>query len=177
MRPVFSGDEEVAGFGIVGDAVEDLGAVGWYELVAEAGEVEPAGDFAVSSGNAGDALGLIDIGEDLAVDVFELVELVDGVGAVGDGESFLDGEILGAAEGELVAAVAHDEVGAVVSEAPAFALVGVGADGLEGVWLEDVGGGFLPGEDPELLADEGESLAEDGLGEWALAEDFSGGGV
>ena len=44
----------------------------------DAGEVDPGEDFAGLGGDAGDAVGVPDIGVDFTLDVFELVELGDG---------------------------------------------------------------------------------------------------
>ena len=108
----------MAGGGIVGDAVEDIGAVGFGKLFFQACEVEPAGDLAVVGRDAGDLVGLVDVSKDLAVDPFEFVEVCQRDLTVFDFEGLEDGEILGVDELEGAGAVAHDELFAIICEAP-----------------------------------------------------------
>src|SRR3954452_16797374 len=120
LRPQFAGDEEAAVVGVPGDAVEDgfrSGAVGSRQ---QAGEVDPAEDFARSRRDAGDAVGVPDIGVDLAVDVLDLVDVVDGFSAVlhCQAADFLEG--CGIEEAQGGGAVAEDEGLAILGEAPAF---------------------------------------------------------
>ena len=71
--PAFASDEEAIVFGIVGDAVEDVGlgvAVGGSQQTAA---IDPADDFAGLGVDPQDALGLPDVGVDLAFHPFELV--------------------------------------------------------------------------------------------------------
>lgn len=162
--------------GVVGDAIEHLGAVGFWELLPQSGEVEPGGDLAVFRRDAGDFVGHVNIGENLAGYPFQLVEVFHGVLAVHNIEGSNDSEILGVDELQSATAVAHDEQFAVVGEAPAFALKGVAADRFEGIRFEDISGVFLPSEHEHFTVEDGEALAKDGLGEGALAEDFPAGG-
>ena len=53
----------------------------------QAGEVDAAEDFAGRGRDAGDAVGVPDVGVDLAVDELELVELGDGLAVVFDGNA------------------------------------------------------------------------------------------
>ena len=76
--PFFAGDEEEVVLGVVGDAVEDGFVVEVEHGGEEAGEVDPGDDVAVAGRDAGDAVGVPDVGVDLVVDVFEFVEVGDG---------------------------------------------------------------------------------------------------
>jgi len=64
-----------------------------------------------------------DVGVDFAVDVLELVELVDGFGAVFDDDVAGLGEGVRVAEAEGGGAVAGDEFLSGAGDAPAFAVV------------------------------------------------------
>jgi len=52
-------------------------------LRQQAGEVDEAEDLAGSGIDAGDAVGVPDIGVDIAVNELEFIELVDGMAMVG----------------------------------------------------------------------------------------------
>ena len=75
LRPILSRHEKMAGGFLIGDAIEHLGAVGLAKMPPEASEVQPSGDAAVLRRNAGDFIGLVNVGENLAVDPFQLVEV------------------------------------------------------------------------------------------------------
>ena len=130
--PLFAGDEEAVVLGVVGDAVEDGFGVELEHGGEEAGEVDPGDDVAVAGSDAGDAVGVPDVGVDFAVDVFELVEEGDGCALVGDGDVADFVEVFGVAEAEGGGAVGGDDVGGVVGHAPAFAGVGEVGEGMEG---------------------------------------------
>jgi len=130
---------------VVGDAVEDGFGVNLPVGRQEAGAVDPVDDVAVVEINAGDAVGVPDVGVDDAIDVFELVELIDEGGAVVDDDVAGLGKIGGIAEAKGGGAVAGDEFGGGAGDAPAFAVVVKGGEGLEGGAIEDEAGVGLPG--------------------------------
>src|ERR1035438_3975863 len=70
--PVLAGDEEAVVLGVIGNAVEDIGLeIAGVDDVGggqQAGEVDPSDDFAGLGIDAGDAVGLPDVGVDLAFD-------------------------------------------------------------------------------------------------------------
>ena len=72
--PLLAGDEEAVVLGVVGDAVENGFGAEVDDVGEEAGEVDPGDDVAVAGRDAGDAVGVPDVGVDLAVDVLEFVE-------------------------------------------------------------------------------------------------------
>src|ERR1035438_5093331 len=87
LGPAFAGDEEAIVLGVVGDAVEDIGlgrAIGGSEQTAA---VDPADDLAGFGVDAGDAVGLPDVGVDFALHPFELVQFDDGAALLGDGDA------------------------------------------------------------------------------------------
>ncbi len=92
---MFAGDEETVALGVVGDAVEDGLGVDLLVGRQEAGAVDPVDDVAVVGIDAGDAVGVPDVGVDDAIDVFELVELIDEGGAVVDDNVAGFGEVAG----------------------------------------------------------------------------------
>ena len=82
-RPQLAGDEQAIAGGVVGDPVQHVGA-GALGRRQQAGQIDPAGDAAVLRRDARDPLGLPDVGEDLPLHVFELVEPLDRAVRVAD---------------------------------------------------------------------------------------------
>ena len=79
LGPELAGDEEAVVRGVVSDAVEHGFRIGDFAGLQQAGEIDPAEDLAGCRRDARDAVGVPDVCVDLAVDVFELVELVDAL--------------------------------------------------------------------------------------------------
>ncbi len=127
-RPLLAGDEEAVMLGVVGDAVEDGFGGEALSVRKKAGAVDPGENAAVDGGDAGDTVGVPDIGVDEAVDELELVELVDGGWAVVDEDAASFGEGSRVAEAESSGAVRGDELAGGSGDAPAFAGVVEGAD-------------------------------------------------
>src|SRR5580658_4459270 len=130
---------------IVRDAVEDGFRAGPVGIGKQAGEVNPAKDASGSGGDAGDAVGVPDVGVDLAVDELELVELGDGDAVVADGDTAEFVEGFGIEEAERGGAVGEDDAFAVLGEAPALAGIGEGAQQVEGRAVIDERDVALPG--------------------------------
>ena len=63
--------------GVVSDAVEHGFVVGELAALHQAFEIDPTDDATRSRRDAGDAIGVPDVGVDLAVNVFELIEIGD----------------------------------------------------------------------------------------------------
>ena len=124
LRPELAGDEEAIVLGVVGDAVEDIGLGGAIGGSQETAAIDRADDFAGFGIDAGDAVGLPDVGVNLAFHPFELVQFDDGAAVLGDGDSAGFLECLGIPEAEVGGAIAHDDALAVSGQAPAFAGVG-----------------------------------------------------
>jgi len=78
LGPEFPGDENAVVRGVVSDAVEDGFGIGAFVVGQQAGKIDPAQHLAGCGRDARDAVGVPDVRVDLAVDVFELVELVTG---------------------------------------------------------------------------------------------------
>ncbi len=175
--PLFAGDEDAIVFGVKGDAVEDGLGVDALRVGEESGEVDPGDDVAVAGRDAGDAVGVPDVGVDLAVDPLELVELVDDLLAIVDENVAGFAEGVGVAEAEVGGAVAGDEFGGGAGHAPAFAGVGELLEEAEGEAVVDEADVGLPGPLVEVGSPVDDALAED-LG-WRLGvlDDFPGGGL
>src|SRR5215471_8973404 len=121
--PIFPGKEEAIVRGIVGDAVHDIEVRAEVGGLEHTGEVDDANDFARGGINPHDIIGLPDVGEDLAFDVLQLVEVSDGLAIESDGDGAFDVEGGGIEKAESVGAVAEDKRLAVGGEAPTFAVV------------------------------------------------------
>src|SRR6185437_1064928 len=91
--PELAGYEEAVACGVIGNAVENSFRVGDGAGRKQAGEIDPADDISGGRGDAGDAVLVPDVRVDFTVDVFELVQLVDGGAVVGDGDAadFIEG--------------------------------------------------------------------------------------
>src|SRR6187431_1002924 len=127
-RPQLAGDEEAIAFGVVGDAVEHVDAC-LFARIEQAVQIDPGSDPAGRGGDDRDALALPDVREDLTFHVFELVEPRHRPPAVLDDQRADLPQRLGIdqAKRAAVGAVAHDQAGAVMREAPAFTGVPEGA--------------------------------------------------
>ena len=86
-------------YGVVGDAVEDIGpgALCWRQ---QARKVDPAQHSPAGRIDAGDAVGHPHVGVDFAVDEFEFVELVDSLAAIAHRHAAQQSEGVGVAEEE-----------------------------------------------------------------------------
>jgi len=157
---LFAGDEETVALSVVSDAIEHGFSVNLLVGGQEAGAVDPVEDVAVVGIDADDAVGVPDVGVDDAIDVFELVELVNEGGAVVDDNVAGLGKVGGIAEAEGRGAVAGDELGSGAGDAPAFAVVVEGREGAEGGAIEDEAGVGLPGPFDEVGAEVDNAFAE-----------------
>jgi hypothetical protein len=175
--PELAGDEEAVMGCVPGDAVEYSIAVRVLNVRQEAGEVDPAKDVAGLRRDAGDAIGEPDIGEDLAMDVFELIELVDGLAMIADADGALDSEGGRIEKTQSGCAVAEDKLLAVLREAPALAGVVLHAQRRERGAVVEEGAVGLPGELDERVAPAGEALCEELRGDVAALDGLSGGEV
>ena len=171
--PAFAGDEEAVAGGVVGDAVEDIGAVA-FPRREEAGEVDDAGDLAGLGIDADDVIRAPNVREDFAFDVFEFVEIHDRLAAICHANGVLGLQGFGIEETDLIGAVAHDERVAIGGKAPAFAGVGEFFFLVEG--LEVVNETFLvlPGEVKDFAVEDGDAFAEILVGDADFFEDFAG---
>ena len=108
------------------------------------------------------ALALPDVGEDLALHVFELVEPAHRPAAVLDDQRADLPQRLGIEQAQraAVGAVAHDQARAVMREAPAFAGVAERALLLERLAVVDEPEARLPGQLDDAVLPDGDPLAE-----------------
>ena len=96
LRPVLAGDEQPVAGGVVGDAVEHVGlARRDVRTRQQARQVDPAHHMSAGRIDAGDQVGLPDVGVELALDPFQFVEVVDRAALVGDVDAALFPERLG----------------------------------------------------------------------------------
>jgi len=82
--PKFAGYEETVVGRVIGDAIQYCFRVGDGAGKQQAGQIDPLQHISVRRRNDGDTVFVPDVGVDFPVDVFELVELIDGGAAVGD---------------------------------------------------------------------------------------------
>ena len=145
---------------VVGDAVEHRLCIDALVVGQNAVQVDPAEELSIAGGDTGDAVVVPDIGVDFALDVLQLVELLDGSRAVVNDDVARFPERDGIAETQRAGAVAGDDGGFVVGHAPALAGVGELADGAEGEAVVDEAGVGLPGPLVEIGPPVDNALAE-----------------
>ena len=122
LRPVLARDEQPLGSRVVGDAVQHRFAVA-RALRIQRAQVDEPEHLASRRRDARDAIVVPNVRPDLAVDVLELVQLRHRRAVGAHLDLARDGERLRIAETDRRRAVAHDELPAVVSEPPPFAVV------------------------------------------------------
>lgn len=175
---MFAGDDEGLGLGGPGEAVEDvligvLGVEGLAGLGKKVAQVGPAGDFAAGGVDPVEGVGVPSVGVKPAVDVFELVEVVDGAVFVGhlDAVGLLEGG--GVDEIDIGAAVVGDQVGSVVGHPPAIVRPAEVLFGLQVGEVVDKYLVFLVGELVEVVAQYRYTLAEVLLAQFLLGQQLS----
>ncbi len=124
FRPVLAGHEESIAVRVVGDAVQHIG-LPFHDIrgCEQTGEVDGADDAAVMRIDAHYPIGLPDVGIELPFYPLQLVQILDGLAL----ERYLNPpgrqERLRIQRANLRAAVAHQELFAVLRQRPAFSLV------------------------------------------------------
>src|SRR5689334_16905701 len=146
FRPELAGHEEAVARFVVGDAVQDGLVVRHVARLEQPREVDPALDLSGLRVDARDAVLVPDVRVNLALHVFELVQLKDGPAVVRDVDRALDLVRARVDEAYLRRAVAEDERVGVVRQAPAFAGVCELAGLLESLRVVDEALLALPGE-------------------------------
>jgi hypothetical protein len=126
----------------------------------KAGEVDPANHLSALWRDAGDAIGLPDIGENLSLDEFQFIQLVDRLVPIVDFDSTLFRERVAVQNADLSGPVAHEKVTAIGGETPSFAGVSEGAQQFEVAEVVDKSGLGLPGELHHCVSEESDSLTE-----------------
>src|SRR5581483_6139458 len=117
-----SGYEEAAGLSIVGDSVQDGAFAAQFALVDDSFQIDSAQNLAGTGRDAHDFVRLPDIGIDLAANVFEFVQVIDRpAGLVGDAQAPGHAKRFGIEKAQKRSAIAQDQLGVVVRQAPAFA--------------------------------------------------------
>src|SRR5690606_681310 len=101
-----------------------------------------------------------DVRVDLAIHPFQLVEPVDRRAIVADVDPPPLLQRRGIEEAQLVAAVAHDDLAAILGEAPAFALVAPFGEAAERAAVPAIADLVLPGDVDDLVAPVDDALAE-----------------
>ena len=111
--------------------------------------------------DADDVVGLPNVGVNSAVDVFQFIETDDG-GAlfIEDGDLMRDFQRVWIEEVEIVGAVTHDKLLAVVGKPPAFCGVGEGVEQFEAVLVVDKAGLVLPGELVDFVVEDGDAFSK-----------------
>src|SRR5690606_9150354 len=118
--------------------------------------------------DAEDVVRLPDIGPDLSVDPFQLVQLAHRAAVQGDGDAARLGEGLGVEEAQGGRAVRQDQLRRVVGQAPAFARIVEAGNGLQVVGVPDEADAVVPGQGDEATVDLGQAFAEIFGGEFVL---------
>ena len=111
------------------------------------------------------------------MDPFELVEIADRLALQRHRHPPPLGQRRRVEEAQLGRAVAHDDVGAVAGQAPAFALIGPFAELPQRGAVPAIAGAALPGDRDDLIAPIDDALAELGGGERHRLEDPAVGDV
>lgn len=176
-RPALAGDEQASARGVPGDAVEHAGGGAIRQGCAQPGGIEHTQDFAALRVDAQNIVGVPDVGPDLAVDVFELVESVDRDTVVVYPQAPNDGEIVGVEQAQGRAAVAHDQMRAVPGQPPALAGVVQPRHLFERIAVIDECDAGFPGQLVEAVIGERQAFAEVTVVETHAALDASGGQV
>uniref|UniRef100_A0A0N4ZGU8 LigA n=1 Tax=Parastrongyloides trichosuri TaxID=131310 RepID=A0A0N4ZGU8_PARTI len=159
--PVLAGDEQTAVLGVPGDAVQQV-VERVLDLVSrqQTGQVDDADHLAGRRVDADDVVGLPDVGPDLAVDPFQLVELAQRAAVQGDGDTPCLGLGVEVEKAQGRRSVGQDQPRAVVGQPPAFPRIGEAGDGLQVVRTPDEADSVDPreGEDAAVLL--GQAFAE-----------------
>jgi len=171
-RPVLAGDIDFAGGGILCYSVEDVGIAGLELCGQQAAAVDGGSHLAVAGIDDEDGVGGIDIGPDLPVDVFKLVQITDRFPVEGDLYGTLHVE-LPIHEIEAAGAVGGDELFAIGGDAPALAGVGIALQEFKRGGIIDEGDLVGPCEDVQLAVEHYAALAEVLPVEINLIEDFA----
>ena len=174
LGPSLAGHEQAVALGVVGDAVEDVGLVVAIGGCQQAAGVDPADHFAGSGVDAGDAIGLVDVGVDFALHPFEFVQFGDrpAIGGDGNAAGFLEG--FGIPEAQFGGAIAHDDALAIGGEPPAFAGVGKFAFGGETGEIVDESLFGLPGQFEQAVLPNDDAFAEILAGDVAVLQHLAG---
>ncbi len=155
-----AGHQQGAGLAVVGDAVQDVRGDQGRRVWIETAHVDPAGDGAGLRREAHDVVGLPHVGEDLALDVLQLVQEADLAKGVVDQHEAVDAEVLGIDEEHGRGAIAHDELPAVGGQSPTLAGIVEAADRRQVVGgIDETGVGDI-GQLVEAIAEDDGTLAE-----------------
>ena len=135
--------------------------------------------MAVGRVDAGDAVGVPDVGVDLTFHEFEFVQIADRRHAFADSDLADLVEGVGAAEAEDGRAVRGDDLSCGAGHAPALAGVGEAADGRERDPVEDGAGVRLPGPFEQVVAvgRVDDALAKEAGGEIVVVQEPAFGGI
>ena len=160
LRPPLAGYEETASLGVVSNAVHHIDCGASVGGTKETCQIHPGQYLAGLRGDPGKAFGLPDVGEDLPVDVLELVEPIDGFAVRRDDESaeFLQGLRVPKVQG--LTAVTHDEASPVVRDTPAFGRVRELLGACEGRFIVNESYSRPPGQLYDSVLENGDAFAE-----------------
>src|SRR5690606_8072505 len=129
-------------------------------VLDKAAEIDDAVNLSCNWIDAHDLLRHPDVRPHLAIDVFKLVQITDGVALQVHRHFVLHLERFRIEELQRVAAIAQDQVCAVPGEPPPFRRVVVRSHIVESVDIVDKGDVRLPGQLVNMSADDGDAFAE-----------------
>ncbi len=118
--PEFSGDEQALADWIVGDAIEHGFGIEAIDRTKNAGEIDPSDDFSGLRRNTGDAIAVPNIREDLTVDEFQFIQLIDRGRAVANFQAALFLQSFRIENSNLGCSVTQEKLAATGCEAPTF---------------------------------------------------------
>lgn len=128
LGPEFSGDEKAVALNVIGDTVQDGAFAMEFALVNDALQIDPPQDLPGARGNAHDVVRLPDVGVDFTSYPLELIEVFDWPSRlVRDSQAANGPERIGLQEAQVGAAIAHNQLGRIVSQSPPFTFVGNGS--------------------------------------------------
>src|SRR5579883_1924551 len=159
LWPQLAGDKQTIAEGVIGDSVQNVDAFA-IRLRQDSRQIDPSEHAAVGGRDAGDLLGLPDVGVELAAHPLKLVDVINLARAVMDRDAPQLAQRHRIPDSDLRGAVVHVNARAVVGEAPALALIGERAAALHRRLVVDKSDLGAIGELEDLLIDDGDSFAE-----------------
>src|SRR5882724_835008 len=121
IGPKFSGDIDLIGDRIVGNAIERIAAGIFVScFICQRAEIQPANDLTTGRIDLEDIIRLPLIGVNKTVDQLQLVDITYGAVVIRKAQDLYQAEVRGVDIADIAAPVAHDQVSAVCGHSPAF---------------------------------------------------------
>src|SRR5579883_1319690 len=159
LWPQLAGDKQTIAEGVIGDSVQNVDAFA-IRLRQDSRQIDPSEHAAVGGRDAGDLLGLPDVGVQLAAHPLKFVEVHNLARPVMDRDAPQLAQRQRVPDADLRGAVVHVNARAVVGEAPALALIGERAPALQRRLVVDESDLGAVGELEDLPVEDGDPFAE-----------------